>query len=348
MKILHILFSKHYSGAENVVCQIVSMFKLYPDVQMIYCSPDGPIRQALEERDVPYYMMNGFSPSEIRKAILRVKPDVIHVHDMKAAVVTALVSGKIPLISHIHNNNFDSRKINIKSILFWLVSSKFSRVFWVSKSSFEGYRFHKNLRKKSTVLYNIIDANELRKKAKSDTKDYNYDIAYVGRLTPQKNPQRLMGVIRGIVSKNPKVKVAVVGTGDLEDETRSLAEEYGLGDNVDFLGFQSNPYKLLQDAKLMLMTSRWEGTPMCALEAMALGVPIVSTPTDGLCELVDNGVTGYLCDEDDGLVEGCLEIINDNGKRNEMSAATRNKAAIMMDTDAYRASVAEAYRQALE
>ena len=41
---------------------------------------------------------------------------------------------------------------------------------------------------------------------------------------------------------------------------------------------------MLHDSKVMLMTSLWEGTPMCAVEAMALGVPIVTTPTDGLCD----------------------------------------------------------------
>lgn len=44
---------------------------------------------------------------------------------------------------------------------------------------------------------------------------------------------------------------------------------------------------------MMIMTSLWEGTPMCALEALAMGIPIVSTPVDGLCDLIENGKNGF-------------------------------------------------------
>ena len=52
MTILHVLYSNRFSGAENVVCQIIEMFRGYPDVRMVYCSPDGQIREALEEAGI--------------------------------------------------------------------------------------------------------------------------------------------------------------------------------------------------------------------------------------------------------------------------------------------------------
>lgn len=348
MRVLHLLPSDRYSGAENVVCQIMSFFKETQGVEMLYCSPNGPIRSALEERDIPFSPLNEFSVQTVKAKLREVQPDIVHAHDMKASVVAAMASGNIPLISHVHNNNFNSRGISAKALLYYAAAKKSSHIFWVSKSSFEGYCFHKSFQQKSTVLYNIIDANALRQKAKMDGGNYHYDIVYLGRLTPQKNPQRLMIVLRMIAQANPDVSVAVVGTGDLDSEVRALAKEYGLEGNIDFLGFQSNPYKLLQDAKLMIMTSRWEGTPMCALEAMALGVPIVSTPTDGLCELVDNGVTGYLSDEDGKIVQGCLRIMNDSQMRASMSQATLAKAALIMDIETYKKAIMTAYTEALK
>lgn len=74
---------------------------------------------------------------------------------------------------------------------------------------------------------------------------------------------------------------------------KELCHRLALENSVSFLGFQKKPLKMLQDAKCMLMTSRWEGLPMSALEAMALGVPLVCTPTDGLNALITEGETGF-------------------------------------------------------
>lgn len=347
MRVLHLLPSDRYSGAENVVCQIMSFFKETQGVEMLYSSPDGPIRLALDERNISFSPLKAFSVQAVKEKIREIQPDIVHAHDMKASVVAAITCGAIPLISHVHNNNFNSRGISVKALLYYVAAKKSSSILWVSKSSFEGYRFHRCFEKKSNVLYNIIDAEALRRKVKMDENEYRYDIVYVGRLTYQKNPQRLLRVIRMVVQAEPAAKVAVVGTGDLDNEVRALAREYELEENVDFLGFRSNPYKLLKEAKLMIMTSRWEGTPMCALEAMALGVPIVSTPTDGLCELVDDGVTGFLSDKDDGIAHGCLSIMKDAQMQASMSQITLAKAAQIMDIETYKRAVMTAYIGAL-
>ena len=190
------------------------------------------------------------------------KPDVIHAHDMRASFVAARACGKIPLVSHVHNNNFNSRGLSIKSLAYLFAGLKAKHIFWVSQSSFDGYAFHKALKKKSSVLYNVINVDELYKKMNSDETAYNYDVVYLGRLTYQKNPERLIEVIKLVVDKRPNTKVAIVGTGELEESTKKIVNNYGLQDNVEFLGFQSNPLKLLHDSKVMLLTSRWEGTPM--------------------------------------------------------------------------------------
>ena len=344
MRVLHVLYSSRFSGAENVVCQIIGMFREDPDVEMIYCSPDGQIREALEEMGVCFAPMSELSRSELRRVISEVKPDVIHAHDMRASFVAARACKKIPLISHIHNNAFDSRGISPKSIAYILAASKAKHIFWVSQSSYEGYAFHKSFAKKSEVLQNIIDIDALYAKMATDERSYKYDIAYVGRLTYQKNPQRLMGVIAKMKALKPDVKVAVVGNGDLEEETHALCHEYGLDDNVDFLGFQSNPLKILHDSSSMVMVSRWEGTPMCALEAMALGVPIVSTPVDGLCALIEIGKNGYLSDDDDELASRTVEIAENGELRRSLSEYTLEKAKVINNVEVYRERLLEAYR----
>ena len=346
-RILHVLMSSTFSGAENVVCQIISMYK-NDDVEMLYGGIDGPvIRNALDERGFKFIPMKKRSVSEVSRIIKETKPDIIHAHDMKASYFVSLACGKIPFISHIHNNNFDSRGLSLKSLFFYHAAKKAKHIFWVSNSSYEGYKFHDRFKDKSSVLYNVIDKAALIKKMETDSSEYDFDIAYVGRLTEQKDPIRLMNVFADIIKAMPDVKIAVAGTGDMAEQTKSFAEQLKIIDNVKFLGFMSNPYKLLYSSKLMIMTSKWEGTPMCALEAMALGVPIVSTPTDGLCELVTDGKTGFLSSDNAVLSEKCIEIIKDAGLRQTLSENTLKKANELLLIPVYKAALDAEYEKAL-
>ena len=344
MRILHVLYSNRFSGAENVVCQIIGMFRVCEDIEMIYCSPDGQIREALAERGIAFAPMSDLSVAELSRVIDEVKPDVIHAHDMRASFVAARACKKIPLISHIHNNAFDSRGISPKSIAYILAARKAKRIIWVSQSAYEGYAFHKRFAKKSEVLQNIIDIDALYKKMALDENEYKFDLAYVGRLTYPKNPQRLMGVIAKLKELKPDVKVAVVGNGDMEEETHALCREYGLEDNITFFGFMSNPLKILHSASSMVMVSRWEGTPMCALESMALGVPIVSTPVDGLKALIEIGKNGYLSDDDAELAAKIVEIAEDSELRARLSEYTLQKAREINNVEIYRTRLLAAYK----
>lgn len=345
MKVLHLLQSNRFSGAENVVCQIIGMMKNEPDMEMVYCSRDGQIAEALDERNIPFAPIKELSVEEVKRVIKEQKPDIIHAHDMRASFYAALACGKIPLISHIHNNAFDSRGLSAKSIAYIYAAKKAKHIFWVSQSSFDGYAFHKFFRKKSTVLYNIIDIDALYEKMKLDENVYNYDVIYVGRLTPPKNPQRLMAVLQKVCINCPNVRIAIVGTGELEEETKKLCNELNLQNNVQFLGFRSNPLKMLHDSKVMVMTSRWEGTPMCALEAMALGVPIVSTPTDGLRDLVDIDKTGYLSDDDSELAEKIYSLVTDEILRERCSSMCIEKSKINNDGQKYKDKLLSIYME---
>lgn len=344
MKVLHMLQSNRFSGAENVVCQIISMCKR-ERMEFAYSSRDGQIREALKDRGIEFHAIRKMSIAEFRRVINEVKPDVIHAHDMGASFYASLACGNIPLISHIHNNAFNSRGFSLKSFLYYFAARKAKHIFWVSKSSYNGYAFHKSLESKSSILYNVIDIEALKRKMHEDSNEYDFDIVYLGRLTYSKNPHRLLNVFRNIKTKYPKVKIAVIGTGDLEDEIKQRSADFGLSSNVEFLGFKSNPSKILHDAKVMIMTSRWEGTPMCALEAMALGVPIVSTPTDGLKDVVSDGVTGFLSDVDDVLAQRCVDIIKDENLYHKLSVNSSLTAQKMMDMAKYTDAIMSSYNE---
>ena len=343
MKIMHLLESPRFSGAENVVCQIIGMLSDNIEYKLIYCSRDGQIREALCEREIQFAPIKELSVREVRRVIRENKPDIIHAHDMKASYIAARACGNVKLICHIHNNSFDSRGLSMKALGFMIAAQKAKHIFYVSDSSYKGYFFHKLFERKSEVLYNIIDIDLLIEKMNLDKNKYNYDIVYLGRLTTPKNPKRLLKVIEGVVNRLPDTKIAIIGTGDLEEEVRNEVDALKLNKNIYFLGFQNNPYKILHDSKLMLMTSLWEGTPMCVLEAMSLGVPIVSTPTDGVHYIVEDGQTGILSDSNIGLVDACCKIISDAKLREEMSVLSKQRAQVMMEKSSYVKCIVNAY-----
>ena len=343
MKVMHVLNSRIYSGAEKVVCQIIHAFQ--GEVEMVYCSPESDIvRKMVEAQGVTYLPMKTMSVSELSRVIREQKPDLIHAHDMRAGFFSALCCGKIPLVSHIHNNAYDARGLSPKTVGYLLAGFRAKHIFWVSQSSFDGYAFHKLFARKSSVLYNVIDTDEIYTKLSQDSNSYDYDLIYVGRLTYQKNPQRLLRLCARLKESKPDLKVAIVGTGELEEELKALSQELNLEDTVRFLGFQPNPIKMVACSKAMILTSRWEGTPMCALEAMALGTPVVSTPSDGMKDLLTDGVSGYLTESDEQMAKDLLKIFTQPEHRLLLAENARKKFDSFNDGEAYKQAIWTAYQ----
>ena len=204
------------------------------------------------------------------------------------------------------------------------------------------------IKKKSSVLYNVIAVDECIRKSNSEMAVENVDVVYVGRFSYQKNIERFLYVCKKIVNEIGNVKVALLGDGPNKSDLIELSKELKIDNNVEFLGFVDNPLAYVAKSKVMLMTSRFEGTPMAALEAMALGTPIVSTPTEGLKYIVDEGVTGYLSDDDDNLARSAIKIILDDSEYARLSEASILRSKKLNDVSLYRAKLKEAYARCIK
>jgi glycosyltransferase involved in cell wall biosynthesis len=346
MKILHLLSSKNYAGAQNVACQIIHLFD--QEIEMAYCSPIGPIKETLGEKGIAYLPISKLSLYEFKKVLKQYKPDLIHAHDIKASIIAAICSGNIPVISHIHVNAVNMSKISFKSILYACFMKKYKHVLVVSQSIVEDYYFRKALLNKCSVLYNVVDENELIEKVNQDALEYDFDCVYLGRFTYQKNPQRLIEIVSKVVKRLPDVKIAFIGSGDLLMEAKELVEERGIGNHVTFTGFLNNPYKLLKASKVMIMSSRTEGTPMVVLEAMLLGVPVVATPVDGIKEIITNEYDGYYYDEDESLVTAICKLLTEEELRKEISKNAYSKGKQMNDLGKYKNCLSDIYLKCIE
>ena len=108
----------------------------------------------------------------------------------------------------------------------------------------------------------------------------------------------------------------------------SVAREEGVEDRVRFLGEQQDVERVLSCADLFLLPSEFESFGLAALEAMACGVPVISTRTGGLPEVIEHGSTGYLgaVGDLDGLAAASLDILSDPERHQAMSRAARGRA----------------------
>ncbi len=113
----------------------------------------------------------------------------------------------------------------------------------------------------------------------------------VARLSPQK----ALDVLLRVVALLPeRVHLAIVGSGPLESQLRTVAADARVAHRVSFLGYRTEPQDQIAAADIFCLTSVWEACSLAAQEAMLLGVPVVTTAVGGMPELVEDNVSGRL------------------------------------------------------
>ncbi len=117
----------------------------------------------------------------------------------------------------------------------------------------------------------------------------------VGRLTPQKNPQCLLDAFCELPNDiRSQSTLKFVGDGPLRSELKAAIQRRSLEDRVQLLGHSDEVPDLMRQATLLVLSSLWEGMPNVVLEAMANGLPVVASDVDGVRELIEHEVTGWL------------------------------------------------------
>lgn len=177
------------------------------------------------------------------------------------------------------------------------------------------------------VVYNPMDTKKIYIKSKefNVSKDV-FTICVVGRLSDQKKPQRVIRLARKIKDEGLRIKIQLIGDGDLREELMKLSELNGVEDMVEFLGFQRNPFPYVKAADMLLSTSGYEGFSLVICEAMALGVPVVATKTAGPMEILNNDRYGLLCEHDDeSIYQAVKRMVEDAELRRHYSEVGKER-----------------------
>jgi N-acetylgalactosamine-N,N'-diacetylbacillosaminyl-diphospho-undecaprenol 4-alpha-N-acetylgalactosaminyltransferase len=135
-----------------------------------------------------------------------------------------------------------------------------------------------NLNSKISVLVNPVDTKTVVKKSLEECvieDKASFRFVNIGRFHHQKNHELLIKAFALI--KNSDVRLYLVGQGQLEKELKTLCIELGVENQVHFVGLQLNPFKFLKQSDCFVLSSNFEGFPNVLVEAMACGLPIIST-----------------------------------------------------------------------
>ncbi|MBN1963227.1 MAG: glycosyltransferase family 1 protein [Anaerolineae bacterium] len=169
-------------------------------------------------------------------------------------------------------------------------------------------------------------------------------LLYVGRLSPEKQIEQIGTALEAV----PGTRLAIIGDGPY----RATLEQHFAGTPTVFMGYMQGEAlsQAYASADIFAFPSAWESFGLVVVEAMAAGLPVVSSRVGGVQDVVEEGVTGYTFDVDDidGLVAGVRAIVSEPGARAQMGRDARTFAEtqswpVMMDEllDFYRAIIAE-------
>ncbi len=195
----------------------------------------------------------------------------------------------------------------------------------------QGEYFSKKLQKKCHTIYNPIDKNCIDKpKIEYSEKITNFIAS--GRVAPQKNYELMIRAFANALKVNGEISLSIYGIIEndvYKSKLEKLIVDCGAEDKIKFMGKSTDMFNLLRKADAFLMTSDFEGMPNALLEAMALGLPCISTNCrTGPKDMIDNGENGYLVEvgSEQSVADAIIKISNlTKEQAQNMGLSARNK-----------------------
>lgn len=149
---------------------------------------------------------------------------------------------------------------------------------YIEEQLINEYNVSKN---KINTIYNFYEKEKIEKLSKEKlNEDLSNTVISVGRLHEQKGYHNLIKSFSKVVKEIPDAKLIILGRGILEESLNELIKTLNLEKNIKLYGFKENPYKYMKNSKIFVLSSFYEGLPNVVLEAMACGLPIISTDGD--------------------------------------------------------------------
>jgi len=352
MKITFVTATLTSGGSERVMSIVANkMQERGYEVEMI-CLNDQivfyPINEGIKITHVEVEAGTKSLPKKLwwfRKYIKKTQPDVVIAFMVSVYTVTllALMGVNIPVISSVRN---DPAYSNLrKKITRKLLLPRSAHVV-VQTQQIKEF-FSKNIQKMTTVIYNPVNERVFETSYDNDNNDVNSGlrmkderlnrIISVGRLYPQKDQKMMIEAFAKVSERFPDWKLVIFGEGPQRRALETMIQDprFKIQDKVSLPGRSENIIDELKKSKIFCLSSVYEGMSNALVEAICVGLPIVTTKVSGTEELIKDGENGFIVNvgDKDAMAEALTKIIEDDNLQKQFSE--NNKAqAIKFETNA--------------
>lgn len=321
MKILEIIPDlRKRAGAEVFFCSLCKELSIHPDLEVVVVVIWNLIDDSFEELTtnprIKFYCCGkekpgiGFkSAKKLKKIIMSEEPDVIHTHRSVMLSYYLAFGFKKHSWRYFHTvHNIASKEAGKYEIVLRKKYVRKGIIQHVGISNIVSNSI-KDLYKKepAATIFNGIDLPAI------SVKEKKFDFICVARFSKQKNHMLLLMAFSEFVEKHKTAKLLLVGEGELEEGCKRFVIKNKLEKNIFFYGASNNALELMNESKIFVLSSLYEGNPISILEAMSLGLPIVAPSVGGIPDVVVNDENGLLFELSNRkqLID-CMEKIYDN------------------------------------
>jgi glycosyltransferase involved in cell wall biosynthesis len=174
-------------------------------------------------------------------------------------------------------------------------------------------------------------------------------IGTVGRMTAVKNHKLLIEALFHVRQKIPEVNLAIIGEGELRETLAAYAADLGVSESVSLVRETKNIGYFYGALDVFCLSSNSEGMPLTLLEALAAGVPVVSTDVGGIPEIIDSGKNGYLVPKGsaEALAERIVELLLDPARAMSFALNGRETVRASFPAEKTVKATEQVYEEAL-
>ncbi len=286
---------------------------------------------------------------QLRQIIRRLRPDIVHTHSSKAGILGRLAAHleRVPVVIHsIHGFGFTPLQPAPVRGMFLSLERHAARwtdhfIAVARANAARGVALGLFERDRVSVIRSGIRLSEVCSPGGGEALRDRLGIprevplvTQVGNFKPQKAPLDFVRAAAKIGDAVPDAHFLMTGDGPLRDDAERLANRVGLGERIHFPGWLDDIPAVLSATTVAVLTSRFEGLPRAAVEAVAARVPIVATAVDGTPEVVTDGVTGLLVEPGDieNAARAVIRLLRDEGLYRRMTSAPRKLDQFDIDT----------------